>query len=201
MTLLFDNRIESKVYAKDSMDRFGDDLTELILSFLCFEDKIRLECLSKQWRRLIYNKQFVLDICDYSKRTVNSLRKLFKGFNVSNEVRLHRRALESVLQKCHNITRVRNYSRVNSRVLSLIGQYCPNIVSLSYPRIDTSVFTFLRDYGHKLKELSLEHSDEEIIHFVKLCPNLNKVYVCRSNSLVTEDKGFLPKLVNIVIGL
>ena len=32
------------------MDRFGDDLTELILQYLTFEDKVRLECVSKQWR-------------------------------------------------------------------------------------------------------------------------------------------------------
>ena len=45
-----------KVYAKNSMDRFGDDLSEVILSYLWFEDKIRLECVSKQWRRLVYQQ-------------------------------------------------------------------------------------------------------------------------------------------------
>ena len=48
------------VYPKNSFDRFGDDLTELIVSYLCFEDKVRLECVSKQWRRLIYQKQIVI---------------------------------------------------------------------------------------------------------------------------------------------
>ena len=51
-----------KVYAKNSFDRLGDDLTELILQYLTFEDKVRLECVSKQWRRLIYNKQSVINI-------------------------------------------------------------------------------------------------------------------------------------------
>ena len=54
-----------KVYAKDSMDRFGDDLTEEVLQYLTFEDKIRLECVSKQWQRLIYNKQFVIELIEY----------------------------------------------------------------------------------------------------------------------------------------
>jgi hypothetical protein len=31
-----------------------------ILSFITFEDKIRLETVSKQWKQFIYNKQFVL---------------------------------------------------------------------------------------------------------------------------------------------
>ena len=50
-----------KVYAKNSFDRLGDDLTELILQYLTFEDTVRLECVSKQWRRLIYNKQSVIN--------------------------------------------------------------------------------------------------------------------------------------------
>ena len=49
-------------YRKDSFDRFGDDLTELILSFLWFEDKIRLECVSKQWKRCVFQKQFVIEL-------------------------------------------------------------------------------------------------------------------------------------------
>ena len=52
--LIFMSSLQMKVHLKDSMDRFGDDLTELILSFLWFEDKIRLECVSKQWKRCVF---------------------------------------------------------------------------------------------------------------------------------------------------
>ena len=54
-----------KVNAKNSFDRLGDDLTELILQYLTFEDKVRLECVSKQWRRLVFNKQFVIEFGYY----------------------------------------------------------------------------------------------------------------------------------------
>ena len=59
------------------MDRFGDDLTELILSFLWFEDKIRLECVSKQWKRCVFQRQFVIEIdfvCNNSMKTFKSQR-------------------------------------------------------------------------------------------------------------------------------
>ena len=49
-------------FSRDSFDRFGDDLTELILSFLTFEDKVRLEFVSKQWKRSIFQKQFVFEL-------------------------------------------------------------------------------------------------------------------------------------------
>ena len=56
------NKSSSRVYPKNSFDRFGDDLTELILQYLTLEDKVRLECVSKQWRRLVFNKQFTIEI-------------------------------------------------------------------------------------------------------------------------------------------
>ena len=50
----------SVVYSKDSFDRFGDDFCELILSYLRLFDKISYECLSKQFSRCVYEKQFRL---------------------------------------------------------------------------------------------------------------------------------------------
>ncbi|CAG2109646.1 unnamed protein product [Medioppia subpectinata] len=55
-----DNKQQSKIYAKDSMDRFGDDLCALIVSYLTFEDRFRYECVSKQFRRTVFGS--VVDI-------------------------------------------------------------------------------------------------------------------------------------------
>src|ERR1700724_630875 len=43
---------------KASFDRFGDDLSELIVSYLTIEDKFRFQCLSKQWRTLGFNRHY-----------------------------------------------------------------------------------------------------------------------------------------------
>src|SRR5690349_4260058 len=48
---------EEVMRSKSSFDRFGDDLTEVILSYLPFDNKFRFECLSKQIQSLIYSKQ------------------------------------------------------------------------------------------------------------------------------------------------
>ncbi|CAG2176660.1 unnamed protein product [Oppiella nova] len=40
--------------AKDSLDRFSDDLCQHLLSYLSLEDRFRCECVSKQWQRVIY---------------------------------------------------------------------------------------------------------------------------------------------------
>jgi hypothetical protein len=57
------NQTNDKIYPKDSFDRFGDDLCELLLSYLTIEHKFGFECVSKQWQRLVYNKQLKLNIC------------------------------------------------------------------------------------------------------------------------------------------
>ena len=193
-----------KVYPKNSFDRFGDDLMELILSYLWFEDKVRLECVSKQWRRLVYNKQFVFDILrGNSYQTKDCLRGLFQ-INSSDELTLNRQALESVLKKCPNITKFgsNKYFTIDSEVLSLIGQYCPHIKSLYSTDYDNNNLSFFRDYGHKLEELSISETKDKIKHFLELCPNLKKVhlgYYYYENGWVvfSEDKQYLPKLEEI----
>ena len=202
---------QMKVYAKNSFDRFGDDLTELILQYLTFEDKVRLECVSKQWRRLVFNKQFVIEILDAeyhekvnklhefwdSKKRYNSSEKLYKfGYNGRE---LNVKAFESVLKKCPNIKKLNVELKGNNQVLSMIGQYCPNIKSLKYRRIYPSieediVLSFFRINGHKLEELYLYESYGLIDDYLRYCTNLKILMLPESSLICNEGKEFLPKL-------
>ena len=50
-------------YRRDSFDdRFCDDLSEVLLQFLSFEDKLRFECVSKQFQRTVFQRQYKLKI-------------------------------------------------------------------------------------------------------------------------------------------
>ena len=183
-----------KVYAKDSLDRFGDDLTEEILQYLTFEDKIRLECVSKQWKRCVFNKQFVLEI---EIIDINSIPIV--NINLNSKIiknHLNGEILESLLKKCTNIKKVNINTSINSSVLSLIGQYCNGIKSLSFVDIsvDEKSLSFFRMYGHKLEELDIEIHKEEIKQILDHCPNLTKILIPNIAVVFTEDKDFLPKL-------
>jgi hypothetical protein len=59
--------------------RICDDLYEVLLSYLSFEDKIRFECVSKQWQKLIYNKQYILEVNETSDKSQNFLNALLKA--------------------------------------------------------------------------------------------------------------------------
>ena len=243
-----------KVYVKESMDRFGDDLTELILSYLTFEDKIKLECVSKQWKRCVFQRQFVIEI-NFLRRyeTHNSLNGLFRRSD--DERQSDEQRLVSVMKKCQNITKIilkrRTESEVirkmryfypdikvdnkvdniedllnidpnvlplpqrpdfenelkyllnsnryafDSEVLSLFGQYCPNINSLDITTTSSEDLKFFRFYGHKLEELILHDPIDENKDFLNFCPNVKIIYVMEPFLLFRKDKEFLPKLQNI----
>ena len=114
---------------RNSFERFSDELTEQILQYLTFEDKVRLECVSKQWRRLVFNKQFVFELNTGNEESENSMNKFHRVINDKYCVR--RQSLKSVLKKCPNLTKVKLGIRVNIKVLSVIGRYCPHIRSLT----------------------------------------------------------------------
>ena len=200
---LFDNRVVKKFYANDSMDRFGDELISEILQYLTLEDMIRLECVFKQWKRFIYNKQFVLEIHgnnpDISK---DSLKGLSGRMKSSNNVIISIKVLESVLKKCQNITKFASinsiYSNIHidSKVLSIIGQYCPHIKSLYLEDYNYNDLSFFRDFGHKLEELCIRGTNDKIKDILKLCLNLKKVDLNYKNGwfVLSEDKLYLHKL-------
>ena len=175
------------VYAKDSTDRFGDDLTELILSYLTLEDKFRFECLSKQWKRCVFEKQFELEVSVMKKQ--NSLNKLFN----SNR-HLSRRRLISVLKKCPNLRKVKFCTYEKTDVLSLIGQHCQHIRSWSFYSCDD--MTFYQKYGHKVEELVLNGWSVPQ-SYLEFCPNLKIITVFDDSVILSRDKKFLPKLQRI----
>ena len=64
--------------------RFCDELSEVLLSYLSFEDKIRFECVLHQFQRLLFNKQYVLVINDLRLERNNKLQKLL---NINKRIR------------------------------------------------------------------------------------------------------------------
>ena len=69
------NKFESKEdnYRRDSFDdRFCDDLSEVILQYLSLEDKLRLECVSKQFQRTVFQRQYELYIDVWEQKAILS---------------------------------------------------------------------------------------------------------------------------------
>ena len=84
----------------------------------------------------------------------------------------------------------------DSEVLSLFGQYCPNIKSLDITKTSSEDLKFFRIYGHKLQVINIYGNIVEKKDLLKFCPNLKTIHIYQSY-LLNEDKEFLPKLNNI----
>ncbi|CAG2167894.1 unnamed protein product [Oppiella nova] len=84
-------------YPKDSFDRYGNDLCEVILSYLSFKDSFRFECLSKQWQRSVFTSRHIFSVSDImpKKSQFNEIKTITdNGW----------KALESVVKKWTHIT-------------------------------------------------------------------------------------------------
>ncbi|CAG2104855.1 unnamed protein product [Medioppia subpectinata] len=97
-----DNTQQTQNYAKDSLDRFGDDMCGLILSYLSLEDMFCFECVSKQFRRTVFGS--VVDIT-FSDRIMQSLL---------NDQRIDIQLLATIVTKCANIETI-DCRRITSR--------------------------------------------------------------------------------------
>src|SRR5215510_10343235 len=63
---------------RDSFERFGDDLSQVVVSYLPFEDRFRCQCVSKHIQRTVFTTQTDLDLSRYS------FYKLFKQMDSIN---------------------------------------------------------------------------------------------------------------------
>ena len=159
-----------RVYARDSMERFGDDLTEQVIQYLWFSDKVMFECLSKQWQRLVLNKQMEIDLN----------HKVFYRYQ-SMKFGVNRQALESFLKKCPNISRVVLWREGLGEELDLITKYCRRVSKLVIPRgVDRQqLIEFGDKHGQWLEEFGFGNISAFLNNYVKeflqMCPNIKKI--------------------------
>ena len=164
--------------------------------------------MSKQWKRYVFEKQFVIELIDSESEEIESDRdRRHNSLDKLIAVENHRRQLNflvflSLLKKCPNIKKVNIDIAIDCDVLVLIGIYFPHIKSLGYRSINDSlsgnnILSFFRKYGHKLEELNVTEPDEALNEYLKYCPNLKTVSLIDTIRIEHEEKEFLPKLEKI----
>ena len=192
---------ESVKALKASFDRFGDDLSELIVSYLTIEDKFRFECLSKQWRRLVFNKQYVWKISRNDKSLAKSL--LDNNYKVKNQ------SFEKCLRKLWALFDIEINVITDGEVLRIIAENCHHLrrldIALNDVISDESIEYFGQKCGQNIKSLALEydHDDppnEKIRHLLSFTSNLVSLKVSSLDSrllLKPNSDILLPKLTEI----
>lgn len=191
-------------------DRICDDLFELIVSYLPLADKIRLQCVSKRFLRVIFNKQYVLKL----ENRLNGQNNLFKlmvrrdYYSNDKQILLNKTAFESVLKKCKALTEIAFDCEFNNREFALkaITKHCSHLkkISLNFHDISEHI---VKDFGHKfgqqliaidfgLSNYSQINGNEFDYHhkrLIQICPNLQTLKGVKLSYFITNDVS-LPKL-------
>jgi len=161
----------SQIYAKDSLDRFGDDLCQHLLSFLSFEDRFRCECLSKQWQRVIHSTHTRLKLFGQYSQYFN------KNNNLST--------FETIVKKCANIKSIefRDFDDISNEMMTIITKYCHNLSELCIDckfggkRLDFNTFFALN--ANKLTTINITVMSDHLVSYfankLKLCANVRKI--------------------------
>lgn len=155
-------------FSSDSFDRFGDDMTEEVLSYLDIEDKFGLENVSKQWQRLIHNKTFRLEInlVEEFNRQLMAFMALClgqpmarkEGFLMKVNVEKDLNRLKALLKKCPNI-RVTEFKskELDISVIEVIDEFCPHLNAFEFSseieNNSEAMAVFGKRLGSKLKTM------------------------------------------------
>ena len=167
--------------SKSSFERFGDDLIELLLSYIAFEDCFHYKCVSKQWKRLVFNKQNKLTICMRSKIS----------FFLQLNDELNLRSIEQILDNCANIKSLEIRRdlvlQVNlNKLFELIIKKCNYLSEIEFYSVDyldmSTIEIFFTKFGANLKTILLFlHIDVSDVNWLKyqtilrLCTNVTKL--------------------------
>jgi hypothetical protein len=198
------------IFPKDSIDRFGDDFVEVILQYLSFNEKVMFESISKQWARVIYNRQRELHLNRSQTEEKHTLNKLLKPVVIKNFVtgfacRSHLKGIkkdyfESVLKKCPFITTIKMDCFSDDEDFELIGKYCPHLKTMECVVIgfdEQTIKEFGLKYGHRFKVLNFSHSiflNVLIEKFFLYCVNLLQFTTDENLYYINEKPEHLPKL-------
>ena len=201
----FCHKFESKEdnYRRNSFsDRFCDDLCEDILQYLSLEDKHRLECVSKQFQRTVFKRQYELFI-NMRGPEAHKLYLNYKDLKVKsyqNYYYIEDRSLDSFksfLKKCPNITSIdfdlhqgynRDYNPDNiNAIYRLIIENCNNLrdVMVLKDINDSNFEEFHQKFWPKIKHLP---TFRELID-LNLFPNIEKIKITDR-----DDDSIIPQL-------
>lgn len=182
---------------RDSFARISDYLCEDILMHLAPDQKIKLECVSRQFQRTIYRRQRRLVISPGSNewtKVKNAILKRFVG-DYSVKHRIDARLFDLILSKFRHIDDiVINYNIDTSNMDELFGsmmEHCIRIRRLNVNFFNISEQTldeFGQIFGHSLRVIKSSYvSDNKIPYSYALLKHCSNLVSLKSSEFMSEQ--------------
>jgi hypothetical protein len=189
-------------FISNSFDRFGDDLCELLLSYLPISDKINFECVSKQWNRLIFNKLQNITIINklyvnhqISSESYDSIKISYKIWNVKSKS-----IIECLTKKFQFINKLTIDFRIDNDLVKIIVENCKVLKKFQTFGSPNENFwvTFGKKFGPKLEFIDIHAIEKSrILSILGSTPNLKAIKIHDNYEALIEQ--YLPKLEKIII--
>ncbi len=215
MSLEVNKTINKISLKRDSFnDRICDNLCEVLLKYLSFEEKIKFECVSKQFRNSILKNQNLIEIDLWSDQRLyfsDILSPIEKCF-VINGFQLNRQSIDVLLKKLKSINNIviksnDSFESLHNRevIILLIIKNCVNLNAIKFD------FCYINDkilaqFGNKLG-LSLRDIDFNIgfetskwaqfKSLLKSCSELSSIKCLRIEHLIDSEEVLVPKLLRL----
>ncbi|CAG2113593.1 unnamed protein product [Medioppia subpectinata] len=168
---------QGQMYAKNSMDRFGDDLCQLLMSYLSLEDRFQLECVSKQFQRTVFGSVVQITFND------NLCKRLKIG-------RIFFEKLSEIAIKCSNIETIKCREIQSPQVLNIFRDNCRHLREISC-NLETVNDCWSREFGPLVTRVDYFTNKESLIHCHRLsrlkANHLDDVFDTTSGQLLVKN--------------
>jgi hypothetical protein len=180
----------------DSFERFGDDLCELLLSYLTIREKINFECISKQWKSLKFNKQQKLIISSGNYLESYDTIIIATDFWEKNKNSI----IKCLLKKFQFINELEITFDINYQLLEIINKNCQHLRKISFKGQNVRNYCeiFGQKCGQKLEIIDIYGVDnEDLVSLLRSTPNLKVMNIYISFEALIKE--YLPKLEEIKV--
>jgi hypothetical protein len=189
-------------FHSNSFERFGDDLSELLLSYLSVSDKVRYECVSKQWSRLIFNKlqNIIITNKQYVIQHISS--QSYDSIKISHKIwsEKNKSIIECLAKKFKFINKLSIDFGIDNDLVKIITKNCKILKKLqTFGSPDENCCAiFGKKFGRKLEFIDIHAIEKSgILSILRSTPNLKAIKIHDNYEALIEH--YLPKLEKIII--
>src|SRR5437868_3292595 len=115
-------------------DRVCDDLSEELLQYLTIEDKLRLECVSKQFQKTVFKSHKKIVIDNRFGRTPFTEKQIFLNYSEVIPLVINCNRVVNVLKKAPNVSEItigsNNFIENIEEVLQTVVKHCHHLKTL-----------------------------------------------------------------------
>ncbi len=180
--------------SKDSFDRFSDNLCEISLNYMSISDKVKLECVSKQWKSLIFNKHKILIIGETYSKVIDAIQ-ISHVFWLRNKLSI----IESLTKKFISVISLEINFEIDNQLLQIINKNCANLGKIKIMGfLEGDIFGVFGQIGQNLEFVDIYGiENSETVSLLKSTPNLSAIEIYNNFNAVVEH--YLLNLKNIKV--